>query len=701
MSVFAVLEPGTVFGRDFKVVRALRAGGMGAVYIVDQLSTGKQRALKVMAPDLATDPATRERFVLEARAASQVDSDHVVEVVTAGVDEETNALYLVMELLRGEELADALERVGHMELGDVAEILTQAGHALELAHAKGIVHRDLKLENVFLAASRSTRAPFTAKILDFGIAKLVADAQKTGTQPLGTPLFMPPEQTDRRGRISPASDVWPLGLITWKLITGKDFWREADGGLPMLLREICVEPIPFATARAAELGVDPALLPPGFDAWFARCVNRDIDARFPEAGAAVRSFLELVPPDAPRSLVIQGPTGASGNVTGLGSLGLTPSASKLPSRGIVDESSSAATMMMEGEPPHALPSPAPNTTTAAPASITNREAPALAPSAKGGSKGLVAAALVGALVIGGAFAYLRGGDAPPSGGPALSAKTPPSAAPSASAAALPASCPEGMATITGGTMVMGSKEGSEDARVTHKVTVASFCLDRTEVSTAAYEACVQKGHCEKAPQDVAYPGVTDEAKKRLSPLCNARRPGREKHPINCVDWRMAQAYCEDVGARLPTEAEWEFAARGSGQRTYPWGDEPPTEKRLNGCGAECLAWAKENGTTLAPMFPGDDGFAGTAPVGSYPDGASSGGILDLAGNVWEWTGDWYGPYVDAPAENPKGPELGTERVVRGGAFNGSMADWAKPSYRWKSTPETYNHAIGFRCAKGL
>jgi formylglycine-generating enzyme required for sulfatase activity len=114
-----------------------------------------------------------------------------------------------------------------------------------------------------------------------------------------------------------------------------------------------------------------------------------------------------------------------------------------------------------------------------------------------------------------------------------------------------------------------------------------------------------------------------------------------------------------------------------------------------------MAWAKENGTTLAPMFPGDDGFAGTAPVGSYPDGASSAGILDLAGNVWEWTGDWYGPYADAAAENPKGPDLGTERVVRGGAFNGSVADWAKPSYRWKSAPETYNHAIGFRCAKGL
>src|SRR6185437_15769702 len=144
---------------------------------------------KVMAPELATDPATRERFVLEARAASKIESDHVVEIVTAGVDDETGAPFLVMELLKGEELADAAARLGPLPLGDVAEVLAQIGHALEQAHAQGIVHRDLKPENIFLATSRRRDVAFTAKILDFGIAKLVEDSrQKTGTQPLGTPL---------------------------------------------------------------------------------------------------------------------------------------------------------------------------------------------------------------------------------------------------------------------------------------------------------------------------------------------------------------------------------------------------------------------------------------------------------------------------------------------------------------------------------
>jgi serine/threonine protein kinase len=102
-----------------------------------------------MAPELASDQTTRERFVREARVGALIDSDHVVEVVTAGVDEQSGAPYLVMELLRGEELADIVARLGPLPLGDVAEVMDQAGHCLEQAHAKGIVHRDLKPENVF------------------------------------------------------------------------------------------------------------------------------------------------------------------------------------------------------------------------------------------------------------------------------------------------------------------------------------------------------------------------------------------------------------------------------------------------------------------------------------------------------------------------------------------------------------------------
>ena len=718
-----VLEPGRVFGRDFQIVRALKAGGMGAVYIVEQLSTGKQRALKVMNPELAQDPATRERFVLEARAAAQIDSDHVVEVVTAGVDEETGAPFLVMELLRGEELHDAHERLGALPVGDVAEVLSQVGHALERAHAMGIVHRDLKPQNIFLGVSRRKDASFTAKILDFGIAKLVEDSQnqKTSTQPLGSPLFMSPEQTDRKGRISPATDVWALGLIAFKLLTGQDFWRESQS-LPMLLREIVVDPIPFASERARE--IDAAdLLPVGFDAWFARCVNRDTEARFPEAGACVRAFAELVEPGAPAGkLTVQAPAATAG-----ATFSAAVPASALVGSAV--QKSPLTTTPFAPTAPSSPPGPPGVAGTSAPVPATARTGAAsatgqsmvstdtqVAPPASGLPKVVYAVPVVLG-VAAAAFFFLRG-DKPAAGSGATSAPTVTSTAAtvSSSAAAVSASasgsaapagaCPAGMVSIEGGPMFMGARDliPAGDSKPPHRVVVSTFCLDKTEVTTADYQACVDKGTCERALDHVSWPNITEPLKKKYSGLCNAGKPEQGKHPINCVAWPMADNYCRQMGHRLPTEAEWEYAARGSSQKKYPWGDDPPSAKYLNACGAECEAhWKKATNETRKTMFPDDDGFVGSSPVGSFPAGASSHGVLDLAGNVWEWTADFYAPYAETDANNPpkdpKGPATGDKRVLRGGDYLGSEADWSRPSYRWKTDPDTYNHAIGFRCAK--
>ena len=698
------LQPGAIFGRDFRVVSPLRAGGMGAVYIVDQLSTGRKRALKVLAPELATEPGIRERFVLEARAASRIESDHVVEIVTAGVDEETGSPFLVMELLRGEELADALARLGPLPLGDVAEVLSQIGHALEHAHAQGIVHRDLKPENIFLAASRRRDASFTAKILDFGIAKLVADSassQNVGTQPLGTPLFMSPEQTDRRGRISPATDVWALGLIAYRLLTGQDYWRGVDGSLPMLLREIVIDELSFASQRAREQGTE-LLLPPGFDAWFARCVNRDIDARFPEAGEAVRAFGELVTEGATRGkLVVQASvTGSAAMPASTGSASAPPVSERQVTPAGTDPFgptvASSEPILANGVLGATAQALASSGALAAPGAARARRAPIVP----------IAAAFA---LLGGAAAFflLRSGSDAGGGGPALTAQGPSaglSAAPPASAAPVaPASrgtaCPDGALLIAGSTAFLGADD-IKDAAPAHEVTLQSFCLDRTEVTTGAYLKCFQAKSCPRPLEKVEWQGVTDKQRQEYSPFCNARDPDqRAEHPMNCVSWFMADTYCKKSGRRLPTEAEWELAARGADQRLYPWGDAAPSAKHLNACGKECAAWSRAHQEGRDAMYDEDDGFVATAPVGKFPAGASAAGVLDLAGNVWEWVADGYAPYTTDKQVDPKGPEgLSEFHVIRGGDFFSEVADWAKPARRYRREPNAYNHAIGFRCA---
>jgi len=670
---------------------------MGAVYVVEQLSTGKQRALKLMAPELVHNPEVRERFVREAKAAATIESDHVVETVTAGVDDETGAPYIVMELLRGEELADAIERSGPLPIADVAEVLAQVGHALEQAHRSGLVHRDLKPENVYLCVSKRREGAFTAKVLDFGIAKLVADGmQKTGTQPLGSPLFMAPEQTDRKGKICPGTDVWALGLIAFHLLTGKYYWREASGdSLQMLLREIIVDPLPPASERARELGVADKL-PPGFDAWFARCVERDVDKRFAEAGEAVRAFGDLAAGGSTeRRLVIQ--------------------TQSFESTGAAATAPVAFAATAAADTTGALASSKATTGSAA---VSVREAAAGPPSAAPPKSraGLVAVAAVAAAALaGGGYFLVKGpGGEPAAAGSAAGPAPPSPAAPQSASASVSASasaayappvapaeprCPAGMVFIEGGATVMGAKDMPDytGARSTHEAKLSPFCIEHTEVTVREYEACVREGKCERTPDDVDYEGIKDEARAAYKEFCNARKPERLDHPINCVDWEMATTFCAWKSARLPTEAEWELAARGPEQRDYPWGSAAPDATRLNAAGLEFSAWSEAKGMKPGTLYEKDDGHVGTSPVGFFKAGATPQGVYDLAGNVFEWTSDWFAPYTGAPQVDPKGPPAGDERVARGGAFNAKDATWVRSAYRWGNIPKTYNHGIGFRC----
>ncbi len=288
-----MLATGTVFSGDFRVESPLSSGGMGEVYVATQISTGRKRALKLMHADLVKDPRLLERFALEAQVGARIDSEHVVEVIAAGVDPSSSSPYLVMELLEGETLTEYMDRKGVLPPGEVSELFRQLCHAIGAAHMAAIIHRDLKPDNVFLSKSRRADVRFTVKVLDFGIAKLLAEAQTSRTGAMGTPMWMAPEQTEPGATVTPAADVWALGLMAFRALTGRAYWRGAKegGSVQQVMREVVIEPMQSASERSAALGGAP--LPRGFDDWFRKATERDPSQRFPNAHRAFDE-LELV-----------------------------------------------------------------------------------------------------------------------------------------------------------------------------------------------------------------------------------------------------------------------------------------------------------------------------------------------------------------------------------------------------------------------
>ena len=228
--------------------------------------------------------------------------------------------------------------------------------------------------------------------------------------------------------------------------------------------------------------------------------------------------------------------------------------------------------------------------------------------------------------------------------------------------------PSGEVSIGAGKFTMGCDGCRDDAKPAHEVTLTAYSIDKTEVSQSEYKKCVDGGGC-KAP------GGTD---------CAFDPAARGDFPVVCVTWDEAKAYCASVSKRLPTEAEWERAARGTGpdeRQLYPWS------------GLTTLDCDHAN-------FFGIRGceLPATDVVGVRPDGASPDGVLDMAGNVWEWVADLYdgGYYAKSPPTDPKGPSSGSEHVIRGGAFR-SGTESLETTYRDRSSGG--DRSIGFRCAK--
>lgn len=203
----------------------------------------------------------------------------------------------------------------------------------------------------------------------------------------------------------------------------------------------------------------------------------------------------------------------------------------------------------------------------------------------------------------------------------------------------PARCPPESRLIPEGEVHLSTTQGLTLDGPTTAVSVAPFCLAQTEVRQVDYRRCFSLGGCDAAREA----RINDaEIERRMRPFCTFDHPELATHPINCVTWQMAEKYCRWLGGRLPTEGEWQLAAQPDPALPFPWGEGAPSAKRLNALGPEgydaALQMLGEHANrTLVPLFDTSDGFAATAPVGSFPAGASPSGLQDMAGNVSEWT----------------------------------------------------------------
>lgn len=239
-----------------------------------------------------------------------------------------------------------------------------------------------------------------------------------------------------------------------------------------------------------------------------------------------------------------------------------------------------------------------------------------------------------------------------------------------------------MIKIPEGEFIMGCNHENdvscvEAAKPAHKVHLDAYMIDKYMVTYARYNKCIESGECSEL-----YSGGG----------CNAGMSWNADCPVNCVTFAQAQAYCKSQGKRLPTEAEWEKAARGTDGRIFPWGNEE----------ASCDFAVMNQKVAGQKMGPGC-GRGTVREVGSRPKGASPYGVMDMAGNLWEWTSDWFDPnyFDESPYKNPKGPESGLRKVLKGGSWMGRTSPGLASSVRDGYAPLGQGYVVGFRCVKDI
>lgn len=652
---------GQKFGR-YEIKEEIGRGGMATVYRAYDPQLDLEVALKVIREDASNDAKFRDRFTQEAKTLISLHHSAIVPIYHFG--EEDGKLYFVTRYMRGGSLRDRL--MGKpMSLKETNAILQRIAAALERAHERGIIHRDIKPHNVLIDETGE------ASLSDFGVAReILAETgeQKTVTL-IGTPHYMAPEQL-LEGIISTRTDIYQLGVLVFQMVTGKlPFTANTPLGL---IQKHLNDTVPLGS----EINTN---LPSTVDAVLQKALAKRPSDRYPSALTFANAFdeairqTELAPAvEADKQIEKEEIEGAvsegNGNLLrywplfGLGIIALgaviwmvgdgfnpgDPTA--VPTQISVSEPelNEAALLLPEDTAtPTLQPSPIPQTATDLPLS---EETPLPT-------------------------------DTSIPDTPTPSAT--PTVAPQAGTRRLAARDGKAQRFVPAGPFEMGSDDpdAANDEQPIHTVFLDGYWIDETEVTNNEYIVFLNEigGHVENCNGfDCISDQVSDpDSRIILADGVYTVEESFGNHPIVEVSWYGAQAYCEWAGRRLPTEAEWEKAARGTDGRLFPWGNEFEANL-LN--------------------FSGDDRFESTAPVASYPGGASPFGAFDMAGNAWEWVYDWYDDdyYGRSPEENPMGPEDGTFKIIRGGAHFFRLT---RMTFRVLNRPFDTFLDVGVRCVE--